>query len=84
MKNRDFKPRSYSIKNGTWTIFDGLCKGCGLCVNTCPFAGIEFTKDKLGVYSTPSVKVNPKNCKACRLCEQICPDSAIKIEIKSK
>ena len=74
------KKRSYKINaKTTWTIDDGLCKGCGLCIANCPLSGLEFSKDDLGVYSTPAVKVKPENCKVCRQCEQICPDSAIKI-----
>ncbi len=75
-----FKPRSYKIKNGKWIIFDGLCKGCFLCVSVCPLGGIEIDKNHLGVYSTPSVKVNPKKCQGCRACEKICPEVAIKID----
>lgn len=83
LKN-NFRPKSYKIKNGTWTVFHGLCKGCGLCRAVCPFGAIEFDKENLGIYSNPSAKVIPQKCRACHLCEQICPDCAIKIEDKQK
>ena len=83
-KTKDFKDRSYKIKKAHWTVFDGLCKGCGLCKAVCPFGAIDFSKEHLGVYNTPGVKVNPKLCRLCRLCEQICPDCAIKIETKAQ
>jgi len=82
MKN--FKGRNYKIKNGRWTVFDGLCKGCGLCREICSTQAIEFSKDNLGIYSTPSVRVDSKKCKLCGLCQQICPEGAIKVGIKSK
>ena len=77
------KKRSYKINDKTsWTIDDDLCKGCGLCIANCPFAALEFSKDNLGVYSTPATKVKKENCKVCHQCEQICPDAAIKITTK--
>lgn len=81
---KDFKPRIFKINNNKWVIFDGLCKGCGLCKAICPFGGIEFSKDNKGVYSTPSVSVNPSKCKLCGSCAQVCPDNAIKLEMENK
>lgn len=81
-KPKDFKPRTYKLKNGRWTVFDGLCKGCGLCTYICPFGGLEFSKKNVGIYSTPSVEVNTSKCKLCGNCQQICPESAIIVEAK--
>jgi 2-oxoglutarate ferredoxin oxidoreductase subunit delta len=81
-KPKDFKPRTYKVKNGYWTVFDGLCKGCGLCLSVCPFGGIEFSSKDSGIYSTPGVKVNVEKCEICGNCQQICPESAIAVESK--
>jgi 2-oxoglutarate ferredoxin oxidoreductase subunit delta len=56
------------------------CKGCLICVETCPTKALK-----------PSKKINPKGyilpmendmsrCTGCRLCELMCPDFAIAIE----
>jgi len=62
------------------TVNPFYCKGCGLCVATCPKKIIKF-----------SVKINAKgynyaevedqaSCIACKLCYQTCPEVAITIE----
>ena len=30
-------------------VFHGLCKGCGLCIEKCPFKAIKFSQKDLGV-----------------------------------
>ncbi len=67
----------------TFTIFPGLCKGCGLCREKCPEQALDWSQ-KLGVYGTPTVSPNPELCKACRICEQVCPDCAITISRQEK
>jgi len=66
-----------------WVVFPGLCKGCGLCKEKCLEAALSWS-EKLGVYGTPTVKVDPELCKACRTCEVVCPDCAILVARKSK
>ncbi len=79
MNKNDFKPKSYSDEQKSITIFHGLCKGCGLCIEKCPVKAIKFSSTDLGVYSTPSVEFDPKLCSACGICEITCPDCAIRI-----
>ena len=62
------------------TVFLGLCKGCGLCIEKCPVKAISFSKTDLGAYSTPSVQIDPEKCTACGICEAACPDSALLIK----
>lgn len=71
MKN--FKPKITKVKEGSWTIFLGLCKGCGICLEKCP------TKALIGI---PTPKVNPEKCSLCGICELNCPDCAIKVDKK--
>jgi 2-oxoglutarate ferredoxin oxidoreductase subunit delta len=66
-----------------FTVFPGLCKGCGLCKEKCPEQALSWS-EKLGVYGTPTVVPDPELCKACRICEQTCPDCAIIIEREGK
>lgn len=81
---RDFKGKTTLVSrdkfNGSWSVYYGLCKSCYMCVEKCPFAAISVDSGELGVYSTPSVKVDPQKCTLCQICEQICPDCAIRIE----
>ncbi|UMZ75230.1 4Fe-4S dicluster domain-containing protein [Natranaerofaba carboxydovora] len=68
---------------GSWNIFPGLCKGCGLCKEKCPKSVITWS-DELGVYGTPAVKCNIDGCILCGICQQVCPDTAIKVIRKKK
>lgn len=79
MKMMNFKPKAKKIKNGSWTVFLGLCKGCGICLEKCPTKALIFGKD-LGIYSTPAPAVIPQKCNLCQVCENICPDCALKVE----
>ncbi|MFC1726949.1 4Fe-4S binding protein [Patescibacteria group bacterium] len=78
MKN--FKPITVANQKKKVTLFLGLCKGCGLCLEKCPFGAISFSKDKVGVYGTPSVEIDIKKCTFCGICETTCPDLALRVD----
>jgi len=62
------------------TIEKNRCKGCGLCVSTCPKQVLAMSKeinDKGYFYAHA---VNPSACTGCRFCALMCPDVAICIE----
>jgi len=62
------------------TIEKNRCKGCGLCVSTCPKQVLAMSKeinDKGYFYAHPA---NPSACTGCRFCALMCPDVAICIE----
>jgi 2-oxoglutarate ferredoxin oxidoreductase subunit delta len=77
---KDFKAKDFK----KLVVFHGLCKGCGLCVEKCPFKAIRFSQKDLGVYSTPTVEIDIEKCTACGICETICPDSALRIKKDEK
>ncbi|KJS12192.1 MAG: 4Fe-4S ferredoxin [Peptococcaceae bacterium BRH_c8a] len=79
---QDFKGQTLEVEKGFWTIFAGLCKGCGLCVQKCPKKCMSWS-DVLGVYGTPSVKINDE-CIACGICQNFCPDCAITVDKKKE
>jgi len=75
-----FKARTLELEKGFWTVFPGLCKGCGLCIQKCPKKCLAWS-DVLGVYGTPSIEPNDE-CIACGICQMVCPDCAIVVEKK--
>jgi len=63
----------------TIVIDEELCKGCDLCIVTCPhgiIAGSGRSNSK--GYRLP-VLTDEGRCNACALCAIICPDLAIEV-----
>ena len=73
----DFGGVTQEYEKGSFTVFTGLCKGCGLCIAKCPSEALSWA-DMLGIYGTPSVVANDK-CVACGICEITCPECAISV-----
>lgn len=60
-----------------------ICKGCGLCVHSCPKKIIELDETKMNSKGYNPAWVNPNNmerCSGCAMCATICPDCVITIE----
>lgn len=55
------------------------CKGCGICITSCPQKIIDFS-GKLNTkgYNYPYV-TNPDACTGCTNCAAVCPDGVIKV-----
>ena len=54
-----------------------MCKGCGLCVDTCPIDYLQMSsKTNKKNYFYPAVN-NSKECTGCGLCYIVCPDFCI-------
>lgn len=77
-----FNERTIETKKSFWTIFPGLCKGCGLCIQKCPKKCLSWS-EALGVYGTPSVECNDE-CIGCGICQSFCPDCAINVSKKKE
>lgn len=77
---KDFKPKIFKKGNNKLVVFQGLCKGCGLCILKCPQKAIRFSKKELGVYSTPTVEIDLEKCNLCGICQVTCPDFAINVK----
>jgi 2-oxoglutarate ferredoxin oxidoreductase subunit delta len=55
------------------------CKGCGLCIQSCPKGLLSIEKDfnEQGFY--PAYLISSKGCTGCALCAVSCPDVAIEV-----
>ena len=53
------------------------CKGCGVCVASCPCDVLGLSSEVNGKGYPFAVMVNPDACTGCASCGIICPDSCI-------
>ncbi|MHC1581170.1 4Fe-4S dicluster domain-containing protein [Methanopyrus sp.] len=66
----------------TVEIDERLCKGCFLCVWTCPVDALrESDRRNERGYRLPEYV---GGCRGCRQCELICPDLAIEVRRKGE
>ena len=66
-----------SKKTNIIELVSHYCKGCGLCVDSCP-TGTLLLEDNVSSKFGISVKVDaPEYCIGCMMCERRCPDFAI-------
>ena len=63
------------------TIKDDLCKGCEMCVISCPKKIIELDKGKInGKGYHPARITDHSKCTGCASCAMMCPDVVITVE----
>jgi len=55
------------------------CKGCGLCVNTCPHGTLVLSEEYNAKGYHPVEFVNTDACKGCAFCAYMCPDVVLTI-----
>ncbi len=55
------------------------CKGCELCIQTCPkkILALDMTTNVKGYF--PAVCTDESKCIGCASCAKICPDSVISV-----
>ena len=62
---------------GSVSVIDQyLCRGCGRCVDTCPFHAPQL---KEVAPDTHKSEVNPALCKGCGMCGVVCPTGAAQV-----
>lgn len=56
------------------------CKGCGLCIISCPKKLLVFEEEFNAKGHHPAKLDNENECSECGLCYRMCPDFAIYVE----
>jgi 2-oxoglutarate ferredoxin oxidoreductase subunit delta len=64
---------------GAIEIVTELCKGCGVCVSSCPTQTIALSKSVNGKGYHFAYTVNPDTCTGCTNCAVVCPDTVITV-----
>jgi heterodisulfide reductase subunit A-like polyferredoxin len=68
-------PRSPRQNKGyTVAVDELLCRGCGRCVQICPYHAVSFAKNAVG---GRHAVVDEALCKGCGNCIAVCPSSAV-------
>lgn len=69
--------RGYVEAPGMVSVVDQfLCRGCGRCVEVCPFHAPELREVSTGISQS---EVNPALCKGCGACGVACPTGAAEV-----
>lgn len=56
------------------------CKGCSLCVKSCPKNVIAISDKSNSAGYFPATPVNMAACIGCTFCAVMCPDVCIEVE----
>ena len=69
------------IRMSKVTINENLCKGCEMCVISCPKKIVELNKAKINSKGYhPAHITDAEKCTGCASCAIMCPDIAITLE----
>jgi len=64
---------------GSIVVDTEKCKGCKLCVVSCPTQVIEMSKNVNGKGYNYAEAANPDVCTGCSNCAIVCPDGVITV-----
>ncbi|MBE6206536.1 MAG: 4Fe-4S dicluster domain-containing protein [Rikenellaceae bacterium] len=62
---------------GTVVVATERCKGCGVCVASCPCNVLELSSEVNGKGYRYVMMATPDACTGCASCAVICPDSCL-------
>lgn len=54
-----------------------VCKGCGICVTTCPKKILNMSTHRNAKGAETVEQIDPEKCVKCGTCQDVCPDLAI-------
>jgi 2-oxoglutarate ferredoxin oxidoreductase subunit delta len=66
-------------RRGKLVIDRELCKGCYLCIHSCPLGVLAGDTEINSQGSHPVKAAAPEKCIACGNCYQVCPDVCIEV-----
>ena len=65
---------------GAVVIDEERCKGCNICVATCPFKVLALQKKEVNNKGYHyAYMANPDACTGCTSCGTVCPDACISV-----
>ena len=64
---------------GTVVVDRERCKGCGVCVASCPCKVLALSPEVNGKGYPVAEMINPDACTGCASCAVICPDSCMTV-----
>lgn len=64
---------------GTIEVDIEKCKGCGICIVSCPTKVLQLARNVNGKGYNYAEMENPDNCTGCTSCGMVCPDSVITV-----
>jgi heterodisulfide reductase subunit A len=69
--------KQLSIEATVANVNEDLCRGCGFCVDACPYNAIELIETERFGHVVKVASVNEALCKGCGSCSAACLNSAI-------
>lgn len=66
---------------GKIVVDNGVCKGCGYCIQFCPTKAIHMgdRRNSNGYGNRCAEQLEHAECIACKTCAIVCPDAAITV-----
>jgi 2-oxoglutarate ferredoxin oxidoreductase subunit delta len=66
---------------GSVTFNEDLCKGCSLCIASCPVKIIKLDESRINKKGyPPATIIDADKCIGCANCAVMCPDCVITVE----
>ncbi len=60
-------------------VNESFCKGCELCVNSCPQHVMSLDMEHLTPKGYHPVHLDQSGCTGCAICALVCPEAALTI-----